>query len=70
MSADTNVYKFFALLPGDSQTRSTTTRTRTVPGQVAFYDDGVGADGLSVQGLPGSCDPLGTVRSLYNQSGQ
>lgn len=46
MSADTNVYKFFALLPGDSQIRSTTTRTRTVPGQVAFYDDGVGADGI------------------------
>lgn len=43
---DTNVCKLFSLLPGDSQRRSATTRTKSVPGQVAFYDDGVGADGI------------------------
>lgn len=43
---DTNVCKLFSLLPGDSQRRSATTRIKSVAGQVAFYDDGVGADGI------------------------
>lgn len=42
---DTNVYKFFSYLPGDVQKRSTTTRIKSITEQVAFYDDGVGADG-------------------------
>ena len=44
--SDTNVYKLFALLAGEAQTRSPTTRVKQVAGQVAFYDDGVGADGI------------------------
>lgn len=43
--ADTNVYKLFSLLAGEAQTRSPTTRIKQVAGQVALYDDGVGADG-------------------------
>jgi uncharacterized protein (DUF2235 family) len=43
---DTNVCKFFSLLPGDSQQQSATTRVKSVSGQIAFYDDGVGADGI------------------------
>ncbi len=45
-SDDTNVYKFFSLLPGDIQKRSTTTQIKSIAGQVVFYDDGVGADGI------------------------
>ena len=44
--ADTNVYKLFALLAGEAQLRSATSRVKTIQGQVAFYDDGVGADGI------------------------
>jgi uncharacterized protein (DUF2235 family) len=44
--ADTNVYKLFSLLAGEAQTRSPTTRIKQVAGQVALYDDGVGADGV------------------------
>jgi uncharacterized protein (DUF2235 family) len=43
---DTNVCKLFSLLPGDAQRRSATTRIKLVAGQIAFYDDGVGADGI------------------------
>lgn len=54
---DTNVCKLFSLLPGDSQRRSATTRIKSVAGQVAFYDDGVGADGIwavrVAEGRPG-----------------
>lgn len=44
--ADTNVYKLFALLAGETQVRSPTTRVKRLQGQVAVYDDGVGADGI------------------------
>jgi len=44
--ADTNVYKFFVLLAGEAQARSSTTRVKQASGQVALYDDGVGADGV------------------------
>lgn len=44
--ADTNVCKFFTMLPGVSQPRSASMRVKSVQGQVALYDDGVGADGL------------------------
>lgn len=44
--ADTNVYKLFAWLAGDVQTRSPTTCVKAFADQVAFYDDGVGADGI------------------------
>lgn len=46
MPADTNVYKWFAVLAGQAQAHSSSTRLKQVPGQVAFYDDGVGADGI------------------------
>ena len=45
-SADTNVFKLFALLAGEADMRSSTSRVKTIQGQVAFYDDGVGADGI------------------------
>ncbi len=45
-SADTNVFKLFALLAGEADMRSSTSRVKTVQGQVALYDDGVGADGI------------------------
>ncbi len=40
------MYKLFALAAGEAQTRSPTTGVKQVAGQVAFYDDGVGADGI------------------------
>lgn len=43
---ETNVFKFFALLPGEAQIRSNGTRVKSIEGQTAFYDDGVGADGI------------------------
>ncbi len=44
--ADTNVYKLFTLVAGAAQARSSATLVKQVTGQVAFYDDGVGADGI------------------------
>ena len=43
---ETNVCKLFRFLPGASIERSSTMRVKSIPGQVALYDDGVGADGI------------------------
>ena len=43
---ETNVFKFFDLLPGEAQIRPAGVRVKSIQGQTAFYDDGVGADGI------------------------
>ncbi|MDC8450200.1 MAG: DUF2235 domain-containing protein [Nitrospira sp.] len=43
---ETNVFKFFTLLPGEAQILPAGVRVKSIQGQTAFYDDGVGADGI------------------------
>ena len=43
---ETNVFKLFSLLPGEAQIRPAGVFVKSIQGQTAFYDDGVGADGI------------------------
>ena len=43
-SDETNVFKLFALLPGESQIRQAGVFVKSIQGQTAFYGDGVGPE--------------------------
>ncbi|WHZ21907.1 MAG: hypothetical protein OJF47_001019 [Nitrospira sp.] len=64
---ETNVFKFFALLPGEAQIRPAGARIKSIEGQTVFYDDGVGADGIwAVRVVEGA---TGTGLELKLQAG-
>ena len=67
-SADTNVFKLFALLAGEADMRSSTSRVKTVQGQVTLYDDGVGADGIWAVRVSSSSCAMGISLSANSMS--